>query len=120
MTEIDHYAVLGLPSGEEGAKLTQADIKKAYRTKALELHPDKCPDDPNANTNFQKLQSSYDILRDEIDFDDLLRSRAQDDSTKFGQMAYYHDKVVAYFCPPNSHRQVREEEERCLLEYHNL
>ncbi|KAI3847492.1 hypothetical protein MKX03_029199 [Papaver bracteatum] len=117
MTEIDHYAVLGLPSGEKGAKLTQADIKKAYRTKALELHPDKCPDDPNANTNFQKLQSSFDILRDEIErkrFDDLLRSRAQDDSTKFGQMmAYYHDKVVAYFCPPNPDRQVREEEERC-------
>ncbi|KAI3898824.1 hypothetical protein MKW92_023387 [Papaver armeniacum] len=119
MMEIDHYAVLGLPSGEEGAKLTQADIKKAYRTKALELHPDKCPDDPNANTNFQKLQSSYDILRDEMErkhFDDLLRSRAQDqdDSTKFGQMmAYYHDKVVSYFCPPNPDRQVREEDERC-------
>ncbi|KAI3847493.1 hypothetical protein MKX03_029200 [Papaver bracteatum] len=78
--EIDHYAVLGLPSGEEGAKLTQADIKKAYKTKARELHPDKCADDPNASANFQNLQSSYDILRDEIQrkcFDDLLSFRAQ-------------------------------------------
>ncbi|ESW14793.1 hypothetical protein PHAVU_007G017900 [Phaseolus vulgaris] len=75
-TEIDHYAVLGLPSGEEGAKLTEKEINKAYRWKALELHPDKRPDDPNAATNFQQLRTSYDILRDDKArklFDDLLR-----------------------------------------------
>ncbi|KAI3847495.1 hypothetical protein MKX03_029202 [Papaver bracteatum] len=65
--EIDHYVVLGLPSGDKGAKITDADIKKAYKNKALDLHPDKRPNDPNANINFQKLQSSYDILKDEIE-----------------------------------------------------
>ncbi|KAI3906159.1 hypothetical protein MKW92_041292, partial [Papaver armeniacum] len=76
--EIDHYAVLGLPSGDQGAKLTDADIKKAYKTKARNLHPDKRANDPNATINFQKLQTSYDILKDERKrkcFDDLLRSR---------------------------------------------
>ncbi|KAL2521177.1 J domain-containing protein [Forsythia ovata] len=71
----DHYAVLGLPSGEEGAKLSEKEITKAYRLKALELHPDKRPDDPNAHSNFQKLTTSYAILKDEIArklFDDLL------------------------------------------------
>ncbi|QCE08717.1 DnaJ-like protein subfamily C member 17 [Vigna unguiculata] len=74
--QIDHYAVLGLPSGEEGAKLTEKEINKAYRWKALELHPDKRPDDPNAAANFQQLRTSYDILRDDKArklFDELLR-----------------------------------------------
>ncbi|KAI3939331.1 hypothetical protein MKW98_022199 [Papaver atlanticum] len=78
--ETDHYVVLGLPSGDPGKKLTDADIKKAYKTKARELHPDKRPNDPNANINFQKLQTSYDILKDEIKrkcFDDLLHFRVQ-------------------------------------------
>ncbi|PWA84418.1 DnaJ heat shock amino-terminal domain protein [Artemisia annua] len=62
---IDHYIVLGLPSGEEGTNLANEDIKKAYRSKALELHPDKKRDDPNAVADFQQLQASYDILKDE-------------------------------------------------------
>ncbi|XP_026441139.1 dnaJ homolog subfamily B member 11-like [Papaver somniferum] len=63
--EVNHYVVLGLPSGKEGAKLTDAEINKAHRTKALELHPDKRPDDPNATSDFLQLQSSYEILKDE-------------------------------------------------------
>ncbi|KAF1880524.1 hypothetical protein Lal_00011583 [Lupinus albus] len=73
---VDHYSVLGLPSGEEGAKLSEKDITKAYRSKARELHPDKRPDDPNAASNFQSLSASYDILKDDKArklFDDLLR-----------------------------------------------
>lgn len=74
--EVDHYLVLDLPSGEEGAKLTEKEISKAYKKKALELHPDKRRDDPNAHDNFQKLKTSYEILKDERArklFDDLLR-----------------------------------------------
>lgn len=36
----DHYSVLRLPSGEEGAQLSEKEISKVYRAKALELHPD--------------------------------------------------------------------------------
>ncbi|KAK3018386.1 hypothetical protein RJ639_003976 [Escallonia herrerae] len=74
--EVDHYVILGLPSGEEGAKLSDKEISKAYRSKALELHPDKRLDDPNAHANFQKLKTSYEILKDEKArklFDNLLR-----------------------------------------------
>nr|XP_043630057.1 dnaJ homolog subfamily C member 17-like [Erigeron canadensis] len=62
---IDHYLVLGLPSGEKGTKISYKDITKAYKIKALELHPDKKPNDPNAVINFQNLQASYEILKDE-------------------------------------------------------
>ncbi|KAJ4849516.1 hypothetical protein Tsubulata_021098 [Turnera subulata] len=61
---IDHYRILGLPSGEEGARLTEREISKAYKLKALGLHPDKRPQDPNAHANFQKLKASYETLMD--------------------------------------------------------
>ncbi|RWR84510.1 dnaJ subfamily C member 17-like protein [Cinnamomum micranthum f. kanehirae] len=76
--EIDHYAILGLPSGEEGAKLSKDEIKKAYRAKALISHPDKNPNDPLAHSTFQKLKTSYEILSDataRAAFDALLAAK---------------------------------------------
>ena len=66
LPNVDHYKILGLPSGEELKNLTIEDIKKAYKRKALELHPDKRPDDPHANAKFQKLQFSKDVLLDQF------------------------------------------------------
>nr|CAB3505048.1 unnamed protein product [Digitaria exilis] len=63
--DVDHYEVLCLPSGEEGAALTVEQIEKAYRTQSRLRHPDKRPDDPNATADFQLLSSSYKLLRDE-------------------------------------------------------
>ncbi len=83
--DVDHYVVLGLPSGEEGAKLSVDDIRKLYRSKALELHPDKRPGDKQALADFQKLQSSYEILKDEKArklFDDLLRVKREQQRRK--------------------------------------
>ncbi|XBH58591.1 hypothetical protein VPH35_080000 [Triticum aestivum] len=59
--DVDHYEVLRLPSGEEGAALSVERIDKAYRTQSRLRHPD----DPNATADFQSLASSYKILRDE-------------------------------------------------------
>ncbi|GAA0164925.1 chaperone [Lithospermum erythrorhizon] len=79
-TEVDHYVVLGLPSCEEGAKLSDKDITTAYKSKGLELHPDKSPHDPNAHVNFQNLKESYQVLKDEKErkkFDALLRVESE-------------------------------------------
>ncbi|XBH96402.1 hypothetical protein VPH35_086794 [Triticum aestivum] len=57
--DVDHYEVLRLPSGEEGAALSVERIDKAYRTQSRLRHPDKRPDDPNATADFQSLTSSY-------------------------------------------------------------
>ncbi|XP_078448305.1 DNAJ heat shock N-terminal domain-containing protein isoform X2 [Wolffia australiana] len=78
--EEDHYAILGLPSGEEGAKLSIKEIEKAYKIKARECHPDKRRNDPDATAIFQKLVSSFEILKNEAArkaFDDLLRARRE-------------------------------------------
>lgn len=74
--ELDHYSILGLPAGEEGAKVSDTEIKKAYKKKALELHPDKRHADKQAHADIQQLYASYAILKDEKArklFDDLLR-----------------------------------------------
>ncbi|KAF8780086.1 hypothetical protein HU200_001743 [Digitaria exilis] len=78
--DVDHYEVLCLPSGEEGAALTVEQIEKAYRTQSRLRHPDKRPDDPNATADFQLLSSSYKLLRDESlrrQFDARLRGRRE-------------------------------------------
>ncbi|KAJ4846101.1 hypothetical protein Tsubulata_016744 [Turnera subulata] len=77
-TGVDHYSVLGLPSGEVGARLTEKEITRAYKLKALEVHPDKRPHDPNAHADFQRLQSSYESLMNPVSrrrFDNSLRTK---------------------------------------------
>ncbi|KAJ4965399.1 hypothetical protein NE237_017248 [Protea cynaroides] len=119
--EIDHYEILGLPSGEEGAKLTEKEISKAYKTKALELHPDKRPNDPNAHSEFQKVKSSFEILKDEKArklFDDLLRIKreqllrqSQYDVKRRKLMSDLEERERAAFAPDPA-AKAREEEKR--------
>lgn len=118
--EVDHYAILGLPTGEEGAKLSEKEISKAYRSKALELHPDKRLNDPNAHENFQKLKTSYEILKDEKArklFDDLLRVKreklqrqSQQNSKRRKMMSDLEERERAAFSPDPT-TKARDEEE---------
>ncbi|XP_040567415.1 dnaJ homolog shv [Lepeophtheirus salmonis] len=56
----DFYKILNV---KRNANKNQ--IKKAYRKMAKEMHPDKNPDDPNANQRFQDLGAAYEALSDE-------------------------------------------------------
>ncbi|MBX6390034.1 MAG: molecular chaperone DnaJ [Frankia sp.] len=60
MVEKDYYAALGVPKDAPAA-----DIKKAYRKLARELHPDKNPGDPKAEARFKEISEAYDVLSDE-------------------------------------------------------
>ncbi len=60
MAKRDYYEVLEL---ERSAAL--ADIKKAYRKLALELHPDRNPDNPAAEEKFKEASEAYGVLSDQ-------------------------------------------------------
>tara|TARA_Y100000996_G_scaffold206170_1_gene161725 strand:+ start:4186 stop:5292 length:1107 start_codon:yes stop_codon:yes gene_type:complete len=55
----DYYDILGISKGASAA-----EIKKAYRKKAIEFHPDKNPGDKNAEANFKKAAQAYEVLGD--------------------------------------------------------
>lgn len=55
----DYYEVLGI-----GKTATEAELKKAYRKKALEYHPDKNPDDKKAEEKFKEVAEAYEVLSD--------------------------------------------------------
>jgi len=55
----DLYTQLGVSRGA-----SEADIKKAYRKLAKELHPDRNKDNPAASERFNRVTQAYDILTD--------------------------------------------------------
>lgn len=55
----DYYEIL-----EVDSDASQDEIKKAYREKAMEYHPDRNPDDPEAEKKFKQASEAYDVLSD--------------------------------------------------------
>ena len=56
---MDLYQQLGVARGA-----SEAEIKKAYRSLAKQLHPDRNKDNPKASERFAKVTQAYDLLSD--------------------------------------------------------
>lgn len=57
MSKRDFYTVLGVSKNA-----TAEEIKKAYRSKAMQFHPDKNPGNKEAEEKFKELSSAYEVL----------------------------------------------------------
>lgn len=71
----DLYELLGLE-----ITASESEIKKAYRKQALQCHPDKNPDNPDAIKQFHKLSRVLEILTDELArkaYDRVLKARKE-------------------------------------------
>ncbi|GBG89820.1 hypothetical protein CBR_g49670 [Chara braunii] len=73
----DLYVLLGL---EKGVESTEAEIRRGYRRKALEWHPDKRQGDESAVEVFRKIQKAYEVLVDvkaRQAYDALIKARKE-------------------------------------------
>ncbi len=59
MSKRDYYEVL-----EVERNSTEIELKKAYRKKAYEFHPDQNPDNPDAEEKFKEASEAYSVLSD--------------------------------------------------------
>src|SRR3981081_3678186 len=56
----DYYEVLGVSRSASGEEL-----KRAYRKLALQFHPDRNPNDPQAESRFKEINEAYEVLSDQ-------------------------------------------------------
>lgn len=84
----DPYKVLGISQGA-----TQDEIKRAYRKKAKECHPDLHPNDPNAERRMNEVNEAYDML---MNPDKYAQRRAQQQAQQQYSQQYGNPYGNAY------------------------
>lgn len=91
----DLYEVLGVSK-----TASTEEIKKAYRKRARELHPDANPEDPQAEARFKALAGAYEVLSDDAkrsQYDRFGSVGGNNGSDPFGGAGGFGDLFEAFF-----------------------
>ncbi len=59
MSQRDYYEILGVTKNA-----SEDEIKKAYRRLAMKYHPDRNPDNKEAEEKFKEAKTAYEVLTD--------------------------------------------------------
>lgn len=88
---MSYYDILGVSKSA-----TQEEIKKAFRKKAIEHHPDKGGDE----TKFKEISEAYDVLSDEskrVDYDRYGKNNANNPFSRGGGHGFNMDDIFSQF-----------------------
>ncbi|TVR71472.1 MAG: molecular chaperone DnaJ [Marinilabiliales bacterium] len=95
MAKRDYYEILDIKRNA-----SQAEIKSAYRKKALQYHPDKNPGDPTAEEKFKEAAEAYEVLGNEqkrARYDQYGHAGVQGDAGGFGGGGMTVEDIFSHF-----------------------
>lgn len=89
----DYYDILGVTEGSD-----EEQIRRQYRKLAMQYHPDRNPDDPNAEAKFKEVAEAYGVLTDPVKRSEYDRARANggtwQDNAGQGGFTYSQEDIL--------------------------
>lgn len=89
----DYYQILGVSK-----TASEEDLRKSYRKLAMKYHPDRNPDDPNAEEKFKEVAEAYGVLTDQVkrrEYDACLsRGTTYSTNQAAGGFGYSQDDIL--------------------------
>ncbi|KAF8821288.1 DnaJ domain-containing protein [Cardiosporidium cionae] len=113
------YLILGIES-----TASHAEIHKAFRVRALKIHPDKNPDNESATQMFQQLQTAYSVLKDPKKRQQYDLYGCEDEETAMFMQAFDHYRMLFPQLDPDdieafaSSYRKSEDEKHDLIEFY--
>ena len=106
-TKEDYYSILNISQSS-----SQDEIKKSFRKLALELHPDRNPDDPESEKKFKEITEAYGVLSDPLkkkEYDRFRTDHLDGHTTGSSNFRYSQEDIFASMFRGENAREIFEE-----------